>query len=293
MCIRIIHFVLKNQVKASLIMTKTRRWRPSSEKDFKVDNLLMSTRRQREMLSSPAKSTRSQARGRHKDVSPKHKKPRKSIPQHAPKSPLKSVVKYVTHLSPPHIKAFSNTISNSERYHTGTYAAQKECDDRVARDSPSEESWEEEEEEDQKLAASDLMLKSTADESNALLTMHPGQKLTKMSVQYQHDKCGKEHLFPKLTFISSKSNLQFSNNQNSICRYMAERLMIQDNGMGMSPEIIAQLFQIDKNTHRAGTSKEQGTGLGLILTKELVELNRGQINVTSEVGKGTTFSMAF
>ena len=72
-----------------------------------------------------------------------------------------------------------------------------------------------------------------------------------------------------------------------------KRLMIQDNGIGMSPEIMSQLFQIDKNTNRAGTSKETGTGLGLILTKELVELNRGQIDVTSTVGRGTAFTLAF
>ena len=72
-----------------------------------------------------------------------------------------------------------------------------------------------------------------------------------------------------------------------------KRLMIQDNGIGMSPEIMSQLFQIDKNTNRAGTSKEIGTGLGLILTKGLVELNRGQIDVTSTVGRGTAFTLAF
>jgi two-component system, sensor histidine kinase and response regulator len=38
---------------------------------------------------------------------------------------------------------------------------------------------------------------------------------------------------------------------------------------------MSQLFQIDKNTNRTGTSKETGTGLGLILTKELTELNGG------------------
>lgn len=72
-----------------------------------------------------------------------------------------------------------------------------------------------------------------------------------------------------------------------------KRLMIQDNGIGMSSEIMSQLFQIDKNTNRTGTAKENGTGLGLILTKDLVELNRGTINLSSEVGKGTTFTLAF
>ena len=72
-----------------------------------------------------------------------------------------------------------------------------------------------------------------------------------------------------------------------------KRIRIEDNGIGMTPEIRAQLFQIDKNTQRTGTSEEKGTGLGLILTKELVELNGGQVDVLSEVGKGTIFTLAF
>lgn len=70
-------------------------------------------------------------------------------------------------------------------------------------------------------------------------------------------------------------------------------ISISDNGIGMSDEIKNQLFQIDKNTNRSGTSAEKGTGLGLILTKELVELNGGTITVQSEVGKGARFSMIF
>ncbi|MBL7813629.1 MAG: hypothetical protein JNL70_01400 [Saprospiraceae bacterium] len=70
-------------------------------------------------------------------------------------------------------------------------------------------------------------------------------------------------------------------------------ISIQDSGIGMTPDILSQLFQIDKNTNRKGTSQEKGTGLGLILTKELVELNKGQINVSSEVNKGTRFDIIF
>ncbi|MBL7816722.1 MAG: hypothetical protein JNL70_17005 [Saprospiraceae bacterium] len=70
-------------------------------------------------------------------------------------------------------------------------------------------------------------------------------------------------------------------------------ILIKDNGIGMTQDTISQLFQMDKKTNREGTAKEKGTGLGLILTKELVELNKGQISVQSEVGKGTTFSLTF
>ena len=70
-------------------------------------------------------------------------------------------------------------------------------------------------------------------------------------------------------------------------------ISISDNGIGMSDEIKKQLFQIDKNSNRTGTSAEKGTGLGLILTKELVELNGGTIDVASTVGQGTTFVLKF
>ena len=65
------------------------------------------------------------------------------------------------------------------------------------------------------------------------------------------------------------------------------------NGIGMTPDILAKLFKTDDNTNRKGTGAESGTGLGLILTKELVELNKGKMTLISEVGKGTTFALAF
>lgn len=65
---------------------------------------------------------------------------------------------------------------------------------------------------------------------------------------------------------------------------------VQDSGMGMSAENMAKLFRIDKHHTTLGTKNEKGTGLGLILCKELVEINGGNISVESEVGKGTKFS---
>ena len=49
--------------------------------------------------------------------------------------------------------------------------------------------------------------------------------------------------------------------------------------------------QKDKTTD--GTSGEKGTGLGLHLVYEMVELNKGEINVSSKLGEGTTFTVSF
>lgn len=65
---------------------------------------------------------------------------------------------------------------------------------------------------------------------------------------------------------------------------------VVDTGVGMSQEKLASLFKLEaKSTF--GTGGEKGIGLGLQLVKEFTELHRGEINVTSEEGKGSTFSI--
>jgi signal transduction histidine kinase/ligand-binding sensor domain-containing protein len=62
-----------------------------------------------------------------------------------------------------------------------------------------------------------------------------------------------------------------------------------DNGVGMLKEDIDKLFRIDMHYTSAGTNEEKGTGLGLILVKEFVTKQDGEIWVESDVGKGSTF----
>lgn len=66
---------------------------------------------------------------------------------------------------------------------------------------------------------------------------------------------------------------------------------VQDTGIGISKEKLAKLFTLDKGSE-AGTAGEKGTGLGLILSKELVEMNKGRIDIQSEHGKGSTISFS-
>jgi signal transduction histidine kinase len=67
-------------------------------------------------------------------------------------------------------------------------------------------------------------------------------------------------------------------------------LSITDSGIGMNENTINKLFKIDEHYTSIGTNGEKGTGLGLILCKELIEINRGSIWAESEFGKGSTFS---
>ena len=64
---------------------------------------------------------------------------------------------------------------------------------------------------------------------------------------------------------------------------------VQDNGLGMSPEILDSMFMLDKTQSMPGTSGEKGTVLGLHLCKEFIELNNGVIKVESHKGFGSVF----
>jgi signal transduction histidine kinase/ligand-binding sensor domain-containing protein len=66
-------------------------------------------------------------------------------------------------------------------------------------------------------------------------------------------------------------------------------ISVKDYGVGMDETQLEGLFRIEKIISREGTSGEKGTGMGLILSKEFVELNGGRIWVMSEPGQGSTF----
>ena len=67
-------------------------------------------------------------------------------------------------------------------------------------------------------------------------------------------------------------------------------ISIADTGVGMEPERAAKVFSMADNQSTSGTNGEPGTGLGLLLCKELVEQNGGKISVQSLPGQGSVFS---
>ena len=67
-------------------------------------------------------------------------------------------------------------------------------------------------------------------------------------------------------------------------------LVVSDNGMGIPEKYLTKLFAEQRFT-TLGTSKEKGTGLGLMLCKELIDGLRGRISVESQEGKGSSFSV--
>ena len=66
-------------------------------------------------------------------------------------------------------------------------------------------------------------------------------------------------------------------------------ITITDTGVGIKNKDIDKLFRIDADSSTTGTANEKGTGLGLIICKEFIALNNGDIRVESEIGKGSRF----
>ncbi|KAA2238573.1 sensor histidine kinase [Chitinophaga agrisoli] len=68
-------------------------------------------------------------------------------------------------------------------------------------------------------------------------------------------------------------------------------IQIRDTGVGMDEEALQALFDPERKKIRQDTQGHEGTGLGLWLCKTMTEKNNGRLTVTSEVGKGTTFTI--
>ncbi len=66
-------------------------------------------------------------------------------------------------------------------------------------------------------------------------------------------------------------------------------ISVRDTGIGMTPEMVDDLFRLDVQTNRRGTEDEPSSGLGLLLCKDFVEKHGGKIWVESEEGKGSAF----
>jgi len=66
-------------------------------------------------------------------------------------------------------------------------------------------------------------------------------------------------------------------------------ISVSDTGVGMSEEQIRNLFQLDSRNSRRGTADEQGSGLGLIVCKELLEKHGSEFHIESTEGKGSRF----
>lgn len=64
---------------------------------------------------------------------------------------------------------------------------------------------------------------------------------------------------------------------------------VSDTGIGMNHEMLERLFKLDQSQSRLGTDGEKGTGLGLLVCQEFIQLMHGKLEVSSRLGEGSTF----
>lgn len=122
----------------------------------------------------------------------------------------------------------------------------------------------------------------------------------KKAISIQIDTRESDIIFSNKNILSTvlrnliSNSIKFTNRRGQIKISLQEKnsdliVKVSDNGVGISPDRIKTLFDISQVQSTLGTEKEFGTGLGLMLCKELIKKQSGKIWVESEVGKGSHF----
>ncbi|MGB0525386.1 MAG: tetratricopeptide repeat protein [Flammeovirgaceae bacterium] len=144
-----------------------------------------------------------------------------------------------------------------------------------------------------------IALKTIVEENIALLEANAQSKNIKLT----HDIKEADYVFMDKNSLRTVlrnlmgNALKFTPKDGSVSvtsKLVDQRVLIEvhDTGIGISSEDLTKLFKIEEDVSVVGSSKEKGTGLGLILCKELLEKQQGEIYAKSELGKGSTFTIA-
>jgi signal transduction histidine kinase len=95
-------------------------------------------------------------------------------------------------------------------------------------------------------------------------------------------------------FISNAIKFSHNGSQIQIHTFTqngSAKISVIDSGIGISEADVEKLFNLAVKFTTYGTAKEKGTGLGLILVKELADKIDGHLEVESKIGEGSTFSI--
>jgi DNA-binding response OmpR family regulator len=94
-----------------------------------------------------------------------------------------------------------------------------------------------------------------------------------------------------LKFTQNKGVISLSAQEISTDDYKKLKIVVADNGIGIPENEISQIFDRFYKVQDVQSLNQEGTGIGLSIVKELVEIHHGEINVVSNVGKGATFTI--
>jgi ligand-binding sensor domain-containing protein/signal transduction histidine kinase len=141
-----------------------------------------------------------------------------------------------------------------------------------------------------------LDLKAQAEESIELVAVQAARK--NISIISEYNTCGliraDVNMINTILRNLLTNALKFTPRNGEVCVGIFPNngfcvLRIKDNGIGIPADKLKNLFSIDTAHKTKGTDQEPGTGLGLILCKEFIEIHGGRLEVESEVGKGSEF----
>lgn len=131
------------------------------------------------------------------------------------------------------------------------------------------------------------LIKSAAEQKNIKIELSHTESLMVVADRNMISTAIRNLLSNAIKFTNNGGEVSISVKNNN--RYIY--VIIKDNGVGMDDEVLTRLFKIDENVSTNGTANEKGTGIGLILTKELIEKNGGKITVTSKINEGSEFQI--
>ena len=141
----------------------------------------------------------------------------------------------------------------------------------------------------------DMIFRSQISEKNQTLT------ITKENIRHQWVNGDQVHLMQifsnllsnaiKYTQEGGEIQLLAEECESNSSVYAKYRFLVCDNGMGMSADFKSRIFDAFTRAENSLTNKIQGTGLGMAITKNLVDLMGGTIDVESEPGQGSCFEV--
>ena len=97
----------------------------------------------------------------------------------------------------------------------------------------------------------------------------------------------------KYTGAGGAINMRITEKAGAPEGYATYEFAIKDNGVGMSAEFVEHIFEPFEREMNSTVSGIQGTGLGMAITKNIVDMMNGTIEVESELGEGSTFTVSF
>lgn len=95
----------------------------------------------------------------------------------------------------------------------------------------------------------------------------------------------------KYTFVDGEIAFELEEIPSDVSGKAVYQAVISDNGIGISEEFIGHIFEPFSREESEAISSIQGTGLGMVIAKDIAELMNGHIRVESKLGKGSTFTV--